>query len=59
MKKTFIVPGDSVYTYIEYNNYFSVMYISKDERQVAGWVDKSGLVETHKGVGPDYQHPEN
>lgn len=59
IKKTFIIPGDFVYTYIEYNGYYSVMYMAKEDRQVSGWVEKSRLVETGKGVGPDYNHSEN
>jgi len=53
MRGTFIIPGQQVYTYLEYKNYASVMYMA-DDQQVTGWVDKSRLAATHTGVGPDY-----
>jgi len=42
MKATFVIPGDNIYAYREFGQYYSVMYMAKDGRQVIGWVDKKG-----------------
>ena len=53
-KDVFVVPGNELYAYVEYGNYYSVMYVANDGNQVNGWVEKFRLVETHAGVAPDY-----
>jgi len=53
-KEVFVVPGNVLYAYVEYKNYYSVMYVANDGNQVDGWVQKDRLVETHTGIAPDY-----
>lgn len=53
-KDVFVVPGNELYAYVEYGEYYSVMYVSDDGDQVDGWVKKDRLVETKYGIAPDY-----
>ena len=53
-KDVFVVPGNELYAYVEYGEYYSVMYVSDDGNQVDGWVKKDRLVETKYGIAPDY-----
>ncbi|MFW0697829.1 hypothetical protein [Pantoea sp. R13S299] len=53
-KEVFVVPGNELYAYVEYENYYSVMYVTNDGNQVDGWVKKDRLVETHTGIAPNY-----
>lgn len=50
----FVIPGDSLIAYIEYKNFYRVMYFSRSHEQVTGWVEKKRLLETHQGIAPDY-----
>lgn len=58
-KGTFVIPGDSLYAYVEYQGFYSVMYLTKDGDQVTGWVEKNRLQETGKGIAPDYDKISN
>ncbi|QKJ85705.1 hypothetical protein PMPD1_0733 [Paramixta manurensis] len=51
-KDTFIVPGDVVNAYLDFNGYYSVMYFRGDGSQVEGWVKSSRLKENGTGNGP-------
>ncbi|MEG3128746.1 hypothetical protein SC171_13540 [Pantoea cypripedii] len=53
----FVIPGDSLIAYIEYEDFYRVMYLSRNNEQVSGWVEKNRLSETHKGIAPDYNTP--
>nr|WP_261766090.1 hypothetical protein [Pantoea agglomerans] len=53
-KDVFVVPDNELYAYVEYEEYYSVMYVSDDGDQVDGWVKKDRLVETKYGIAPDY-----
>ncbi|QXG53264.1 hypothetical protein [Pantoea eucalypti] len=53
-REVFVVPGNELYAYVEYKDYYSVMYVTNDGNQVDGWVKKDRLVETHTGIAPDY-----
>lgn len=53
-KGVFVIPGNSLYAYVEYHGYYSVMYLSDDGDQVTGWVEKDRLIDMHKGIAPDY-----
>lgn len=47
----FIVNGDYVDSYLEYNGFMYIMYFSRDENVFTGWVKSSGLTPTGLGVG--------
>lgn len=51
-KNIYIVRGDQVEAYAEYNNYLFVIYFTKVGHEVSGWVHKNRLRPTHQGVGP-------
>lgn len=53
-KGVFVIPGNSLYAYVEYHGYYSVMYLSDDGDQITGWVEKGRLIDMHKGIAPDY-----
>lgn len=48
----FIIPKDTVVVYSEYNNFYYVMYIGKNNT-VEGWVDSKRLKSTGKNIGPN------
>ncbi len=50
-KKIFIIHGDNVNVYLDYNNYFYVMYFTKNGKQVSGWVKSDRLKSNGTGVG--------
>ncbi|MBP2198265.1 hypothetical protein [Pantoea cypripedii] len=53
MKGTFVIPGNDLIAYVEYGGFYRVMYVADDD-QVTGWVKKNRLIETHKGIAPNY-----
>ncbi|WP_455820010.1 hypothetical protein [Pseudomonas cerasi] len=53
-KGIFVVPGNELYAYVEYGEYYSVMYVANDGNQENGWVKKERLIEVHAGVAPDF-----
>lgn len=57
LKGTFVIPNDDLYAYVELNGFYRVMYLSNDGDQIMGWVKKNRLIETHKGLAPDYNNP--
>lgn len=50
-KNIYMVRGDQVDAYAEYNNYLFVIYFTKVGHEVSGWVKKNRLKSTHQGVG--------
>ncbi|MDE1185996.1 MAG: hypothetical protein PW844_05875 [Pantoea sp.] len=53
----FVIPGDSLIAYIEYEDFYRVMYFARNNEQISGWVEKNRLRETHQGIAPDYDFP--
>ncbi|MGC0832102.1 hypothetical protein [Pantoea agglomerans] len=53
-KDVFVVPGNELYAYVEYEKYYSVMYVANDGNQANGWVEKERLIESRTGIAPDY-----
>jgi len=53
-KDVFVVPGNELYAYVQYGEYYSVMYVANDGNQANGWVKKERLIEMHAGIAPDY-----
>ncbi len=49
----YMVRGDQVDAYAEYNNYLFVIYFTKVGHEVSGWVKKNRLKSIHQGVGPE------
>lgn len=53
MKGVFVVPGDSLYGYIEHDGFTSVMFVNlKTNAEATGWVESSRLKETGYGIAP-------
>lgn len=52
-KNIYIMCGDQVDAYAEYNNYLFVIYFTKVGHEVSGWVKKNRLKSTHQGVGSE------
>ena len=52
-KNIYMVRGDQVEAYAEYNNYLFIIYFTKVGHEVSGWVKKNRLKSTHQGVGPE------
>jgi len=50
-KNIYMVRGDQVEAYAEYNNYLFIIYFTKVGHEVSGWVKKNRLKSTHQGVG--------
>ncbi|MCU5771723.1 hypothetical protein N5923_08890 [Erwiniaceae bacterium BAC15a-03b] len=60
VKGEFVIPGNNLYAWVEYQGFYSVMYLKEEGDQVTGWVEKDRLTETHKGIAPNYDgafHP--
>ncbi|QGF27360.1 hypothetical protein EE896_11155 [Pantoea eucalypti] len=57
LKGIFVIPNDHLYAYVELNGFYRVMYLSNNDDQIMGWVKKNRLIETHKGLAPDYNNP--
>ncbi|QTF07899.1 hypothetical protein HC231_08110 [Brenneria izadpanahii] len=51
-KQVFIIPGDKVNAYLDYNEYYYVMYFKKNGQQVEGWVKQNQLKSNNTGVAP-------
>lgn len=51
-KKIFLVKGDLVNTYAEYNGFSSIIYFKKNGESVEGWVESNRLRSTGTGIGP-------
>lgn len=47
-KRTFVVRGDKLQVYTEYNDYISVMYFKKGGGTEEGWVLKRRLTTTNE-----------
>lgn len=55
IKDVFIVNGDFVNSYADYQGFTSVMYFKKNGDVVNGWVHSKSLKPTGTGVGPSEQ----
>lgn len=53
IKNIYMVRGDQVDAYAEYNNYLFVIYFTKIGHEVSGWLHKNRLRSTHQGVGSE------
>lgn len=51
-KQVFIIPGDKVNAYLDYNGYYYVIYLNKNGQQVEGWVKQKQLQPNDTGVAP-------
>jgi len=51
----FIINGDKVQAYTEYNDFFSIMYFKKNGTTIEGWVLKDRLIETKESSSPSEQ----
>ncbi|MBV8044014.1 hypothetical protein [Pluralibacter sp.] len=52
IKDLFIVQGDLVNVYADYNGFTSIMYFKKNGNPITGWVHSDTLKPTKTGVGP-------
>ncbi|MGN5575475.1 hypothetical protein [Enterobacter sp. Lyrl_3] len=52
IKNLFIIPGDLVNGYADYNNFTYIMYFTKDGKDVEGWMKSNRLAPTGTGIGP-------
>jgi hypothetical protein len=53
MPGVFVVPGDALDAYGEYNGYTSVIYIHpKTGVDTLGWVESARLASTGRGMAP-------
>lgn len=52
IKELFIVQGDLVNVYADYNGFSSIMYFKKNGVPVTGWVHSDTLKPTRTGIGP-------
>lgn len=52
MKNVFLIPGDQVIGYTEYNGFISVAYFKKNGDSVDGWLDAMWLKNTGQTNGP-------
>lgn len=48
----FIIHGDSVNVYAEYNGFSSVIFFKKDGSSVDGWIHSNAISATGTGIGP-------
>ncbi|MEA9390197.1 hypothetical protein SJI19_06480 [Acerihabitans sp. TG2] len=51
-KKIFLIKGDLVNVYAEFNGFSSVMYFKKNGETVEGWLKSQILLPTGTGIGP-------
>lgn len=51
-KEQFLITGDLVNVYTEFNGFSSVMYFKKNGETVEGWLKSESLKSTGTGVGP-------
>lgn len=51
----FIIPKDTVVVYSEYNSFYYVMYIGKNNT-VEGWIDSKRLKSTGRNIGPNTEN---
>ncbi|WP_051880693.1 hypothetical protein [Buttiauxella noackiae] len=51
-KKLFLIKGDIVNVYAEFNGFYSVMYFKKNGETVEGWLKSERLSPTGTGIGP-------
>ncbi|MCG0458849.1 hypothetical protein L6R44_22550 [Enterobacter cloacae complex sp. ECC445] len=52
IKDLFIVQGDLVNVYADYNGFSSIMYFKKNGNPITGWVHSDTLKPTNTDVGP-------
>lgn len=48
----FIIKGDLVNSYAEYQGFSSVMYFKKDGETANGWIHSDSIKSTGTGIGP-------
>lgn len=51
-KKLFVVNGDLINSYLNYNGFSSVIYFKKNGESVSGWVHTDSITPTGTGIGP-------
>lgn len=55
IKELFIVQGDLVNVYTDYNGFSSIMYLKKNGESITGWVHSDTLKPTRIGIGIEKQ----
>ncbi len=55
INELFIVHGDLINAYADYQGFSSVMYFKKNGDTVSGWVHSDSIKSTGTGVGPTEQ----
>ncbi|WP_409309529.1 hypothetical protein [Pectobacterium sp. B1J-3] len=52
LKDIFLIRGDRIDVYSEYNGFLSMMYLKKNGESITGWIRSHSVKPTGIGVGP-------